>query len=167
MVTIPLAVSFHSRSFAPRLPNAASSWEALNYIESGYRATQSFWASARATSKHASPSHRATHWRRGSTQQKGPTEGVHRCGVKTAAAQSGQGLGFLATTLAAKISEERIEHVCLKLWTSVGCDSVAVRWERAGPRYRAAPVEMLFTIAVQIRILMILRNHCLFPDVIR
>jgi len=42
MVTIPLLVSFHSRSFAPRLPNAASSWEALNYIESGYGTTQSF-----------------------------------------------------------------------------------------------------------------------------
>jgi len=42
-------------------------------------------------------------------------EGVHRCGVNTAAVQSGQGLGFLATTLAAKISEERIEHIQRKL----------------------------------------------------
>jgi len=39
MVTIPLLVSFPSRSFVPRLPNAASSWEALNYSESGYRTT--------------------------------------------------------------------------------------------------------------------------------
>src|SRR5207245_11765150 len=40
MVTIPLLVSFRNRSFAPRLPNAASSWEALNYIESGYGTTK-------------------------------------------------------------------------------------------------------------------------------
>ena len=81
-------------------------------------------------------------------------KGVHRCGVNTAAVQSGQGLGFLATTLAAKVSEEQIEHIFAKLWTSVGCDPVAVHWERAGPRYRAAPAEMPFTIAVQIRILL-------------